>query len=127
MEEKKLNVTAVFRKYARYGYENTRLDIFEACDMARGATASREAAVGMIAVYETLRALEFSDRRETADAVREVYFKYPSRPLRKNEITWRVRRFASESYMDERTVYRHLRTAKELFLRFYRNGIKNIK
>jgi len=127
MSQKKLNVALAFRKYARYGFHRAELNIFEMCDLVRGATANPESAAEMIAVYQTVLALESTDRGETADALRAVYFKYADRPLKKNEISWRVRRFATESYMDERTVYRHLRVAKTLFLKFYENGIKNIK
>ena len=118
---------AAFRKYARYGYDKMELSFFELCDSARGAAPSRESAAQIAAVYMTLKALENFSRQETADAVRNVYFSYADRPLKKNEISWRVRRFASEGYMDERTVYRHLRVAKTLFSKFYQNGIKNIK
>ena len=118
---------SAFRKYARYGYDRAELNIFQICDIARGVSPSVDGACQIIAVYETLRALEFSDRKETADAVRAVYFRYAARPLKKNEISWRVQSFASEKYMDERTVYRHLKRAKALFLKFYENSRKNIK
>ena len=127
MSEINVNAAHAFRKYARYGYDSTELNIFEMCDIARGVAASRQSACEIIAVYQTLHTLEFSDRQETAEAVRAVYFRYADRPLKKNEISWRVKRFAAESYMDERTVYRHLRFAKTLFLKFYENGIKNAK
>ena len=120
----KTNTISAFRKYARYGYGKNNFDIFEICDIARGATSSREHAVELVAVWQTLKALEYTGREETATAVKAVYFRSPERPLKKNEISWRVRRFAAESYMDERTVYRHLKTAKELFSKFYENGIK---
>ena len=127
MTEKNTNSVSAFRKYARYGYDNAEFNIFEMCEAAKGATANQRDAAELIAVYLTLRTLEFTDRAETADLVKKVYFKYPSRPLKKNEISLRVRRFATDSYMDERTVYRHLRIAKELFLNFYEIGIKNLK
>lgn len=123
----KTNPVTAFRKYSRYGFDKTEADIFEMSDIARGVAPSRESAAEIMAVYRTLQSLEFCDRKETADAVRSVYFRFAERPLKKNEISWRVRRFATESYMDERTVYRHLRVAKTLFLKFYENGIKNIK
>lgn len=127
MNKRTINVAAVFRKYARYGYDRAELDIFEMCDLIRGATSSRESAAEMIAVYRTVCALEAFGRDETVKALRAVYFRYADRPLKKNEISWRVRRFATDSYMDERTVYRHLRVAKTLFLKFYENGIKNLE
>ena len=122
--KKNNNAIAAFRKYARYGYDKVTVNIFDICNIALGATSGKNEAAELVAVYQTLRALEYSGRAETADAVRAVYFRYASRPLKKNEIAWRVRRFAVEGYMDERTVYRHLRVAKELFERFYVDGIK---
>ena len=127
MSEIKVNVTHAFRKYARYGYDKSGLDIFDICNIALGATVVKNEAAELVAVYQTLQTLEYSRRTETAEAVRAVYFRHANRPLKKNEIAWRVRRFATESYMDERTVYRRLREAKELFAEFYADGIKNIK
>ena len=121
------NPITAFRKYARYGYDKMGLDIFEICNIATGATVGKNEAAEILAVYQTLQSLEYNGRKETADAVRAVYFRYANRPLKKNEISWRVRRFATESYMDERTVYRHLRLAKTLFFKFYSNGRKNIE
>lgn len=122
-----INVVSAFRKYARYGYDNADFSIFEISDVARGAASNMLSACEIIAVYETLRTLEFTGKCETADAVRRVYFGYPERPLKKNEISWRVRRFAFEKHMDERTVYRHLKIAKDLFLKFCKAEIKNIE
>ena len=121
------NPITAFRKYARYGYDKMGLDIFEICNIATGATVGKNEAAEILAVYQTLQALEYNGHKEIADAVRAVYFRYANRPLKKNEISWRVRRFATESYMDERTVYRHLRLAKTLYLKFYENGIKNVE
>ena len=125
--QNKPNPVSAFRKYARYGYDNVDFNIFEICETAKGASSNKKEAAEIIAVYLTLKTLEFTGKDETADIVRKVYFKYASRPLKKNEISWRVRRFATDYYMDERTVYRHLKNAKELFINFYENGMKNIK
>ncbi len=127
MNKENPNPVSAFRKYARYGYDKSGLDIFDICNIALGATVGKKQAAELVAVYQTLQALEYSHRAETAEAVRAVYFRYANRPLKKNEIAWRVRRFATEKYMDERTVYRRLREAKELFAEFYADGIKNIK
>ena len=124
MDQRPKSMVSAFRKYARRGYDKMGLNIFEMCDMAKGASADATDAAETVAVYRTIKALEFTGREETASALRAVYFSFPERPLKKNEISWRVRRFASESYMDERTVYRHLKTAKSLFSKFYENGIK---
>ncbi|MBQ7293282.1 MAG: hypothetical protein IJW79_06040 [Clostridia bacterium] len=126
MTEKNINPVSSFRKYARYRYDCLDFNIFEICETAKGGAANKSEAAELVAVYLTIQTLEFVGKTETANAIRAVYFRYANRPLKKNEISWRVRSFANEIYMDERTVYRHLKTAKELFLKFYENGIKNI-
>ena len=127
MEKQKFDSVKAFRKYARYGYDKVDFNIFEICNVAKGAAPNAESAAEIVAVFQTMQALEFSGRKETADAVRAVYFRYASRPIKKNEVSWRVRRFAAEQFMDERTVYRHLRVAKAMLSNFYENGIKNPK
>lgn len=112
-------IILAFRKYARYGFDRREADIFEMFKIVAGATSNNVEALKMMAVYETLRALLALGMNETVTMVREVYFKFPERPLKRNEVTMRVRRAAVELYMDERTVYRHLNTAKSLFLGFF--------
>lgn len=113
-------IILAFRKYARYGFHRRDVDVFEMCKLVGGVSPNNVEALKMMAVYETLRALLALGMSETVMIVGEVYFKFPERPLKKNEVTMRVRRAATELYMDERTVYRHLNTAKELFWGFYK-------
>ena len=69
----------------------------------------------MLAVADTLRLLRYMGRHETVDALRSVYFAGRGRRLRRNEVSHRVRRFAAEHYLDERTVYRRLSHAIDVY------------
>jgi len=61
---------------------------------------------------------------EIAAAVRAVYMEESWRPIRKAEVTMRVRRAAWELHADERTVYRWLGTARKLWTMFRDNSGK---
>ena len=104
-----------FRRYAGYGFHRRKLKVFEVYESIRGCTRSEDEALDMIAVYDTLRLLKLSGRGECAQAVSGVYFIAAGRRPRKNEITYRVRRLAYESNYDDRSVYRQLQRAKEVF------------
>jgi hypothetical protein len=106
-----------FRRYAEYGFDRRGLGAFEICDAIRGVCPSKEAALDMLAVYDTMRLLRATGNADCAEAVREVYFVSAGRRLRRNDITYRVRRHAFERSYDERTVYRQLERAKELYRR----------
>ncbi|NLW73881.1 MAG: hypothetical protein GX057_03160 [Clostridiales bacterium] len=103
-----------FRRYAEYGLDRRRLDMFEIRDAIRGC-CSGQSAYDMLAVYDTLRLLEAIGQKECADAVRAVYFAGGGRRPRRNDVTFRVRRHAYERNYDERTIYRQLRRAKEIY------------
>ena len=107
---------ASFMRYARYGFTEREGDRFAMYDSIRGSVASEGEAAAMLAVCDTLRLLRFLGREETVAAVRAVYFVRHGRTPRKNEVSMRVRRFAAEHYLDDRTVYRRLADAKRLFL-----------
>lgn len=104
-----------FRRFARLGLDRRELSVFRAYDAIQGVTASRASALDMLAVYDTLRLLSASGQSECARAVRAVYFWGAGRRPRKNDVTYRVRRLAFELHCDERTVYRRLETAKQLY------------
>ena len=105
-----------FRKYFKYssGFEN--MTYFQICDRLRGACRSEEDAIRVLAVYDTLISLRALGKSECVDAISFVYFVKPGRPPKANEISFRVRRFARLNSMDERTVYRRIAEAKELYL-----------
>ena len=106
-----------FRKFARICPGAERLTYFELCERLRGSCRSEKEALRLLSVYDTLRFLEADGKKETADAVRAIYFSCRGRTPRKNEINYRVRGFALESSMDERTVWRRLEEAKALYIK----------
>ena len=114
-----------FRKYFRYsaGFEN--MTYFDVCERLRGACRNDDEAIRVLTVYDTLIALRAEGKNECADAVSFVYFARCSLLPRSNEISSRVRRFAAERSMDERTVYRRLSEAKELYLSLLEQKLKN--
>lgn len=113
-----------FRRYASYGFHRRRLTAFGMFDAIRGCARGESEALDMLAVYDTLRLLGASGRGECVRAVERVYFAASGRRPRKNEITHRVRRLAYDSSYDDRTVYRQLVKAKELFA-YMRNSYNN--
>ena len=114
-----------FRKYFRYsaGFEN--MTYFDICERLRGACRNDSEAIRILTVYDTLLSLRAEGKGECADAVSFVYFAEKGRLPRINEISSRVRRFAAERSMDERTVYRRLSEAKELYLSLLEQKLKN--
>ncbi|MBO5702164.1 MAG: hypothetical protein J6S71_06965 [Clostridia bacterium] len=101
-----------FRTYARLGLcrEESALGII--CRI-RGICGDRTA-LDMIAVFDTLRLLEISGETLVLRAVKEIYL-YPHY-YRRNELTLRVRRLADELHCDDRSVYRYLKKARDLWL-----------
>ena len=74
-----------------------------------------DTANSMLAVRDTYRHLEISRKRECAEAARQVYGGAPCIPFKPSQITARVRSFAAENHMDDRTVYRRLIEAKKIY------------
>ena len=80
------------------------------------AISGRADTLSLVAVRDTMKILLVLGETEAADAVREIYFENIHLPLKRSEITLRVRSFASRRYLDERTVYRRLQRAGRLYL-----------
>ena len=104
----------VFRKYARIGLDRRKLTPFEMCGVIKGVCRNEAEALELLAVYDAVRLLSLTSP-ETVEALRTVYFFDGGRRPQKNQISHRVLRFATEQHCDERTVYRHLRKAKETY------------
>ena len=68
----------------------------------------------ILAVEETIALLEKGEKSNIVKAVKAVYFVNPQQPLRRGDISNRVRRFAITYPADERTVYRWLKEARLL-------------
>ena len=113
--KKNIGAARAFRRYAMYGFHKRRMKVFEVYSSIRGCVSNETVALDMLTVFDTLRLLSASGQSECADAVREIYFANRGRPMRKNELTLRVRRHAFENHCDERTVWRRLLRARELY------------
>ena len=113
----KEEIAKSFRKYARFGLDREGLDPLRVLRVIDVCFASQKNKLDMLAVLDTMRLLELNGEGECASAVRAVYFATATHRLAKNEITRRIRRHATENYCDERTVYRRLARAKELYLK----------
>ena len=113
--ESKNDAIRAFRKYARLGLDRGGMDSLDIYERIRGASSSRSSALDMISVHDTMRILSAFGEEETAEAVREIYFKAWGRRPTRREIGQRVLRFSSEHYCDERTVYRRLELARKLY------------
>ena len=102
-----------FRNYARLGLVGSRSAIDTVCRI-RGI-CSDSAALDMLAVFDTLRLLEFLDDMIALRAVRDIYFATAGSKLHSNEITLRIRRLADEMHCDDRTIYRRLKKARDMW------------
>ena len=104
----------IFRKYARLGLDRMDISPFEAYGRMRGASKNETDALRLLGVYDMMRLLSLTDP-ESASAVRAVYFAERGKRPAKNQISERVLRFATDNHLDERTVYRRLKSAKDLY------------
>jgi len=103
--------TNAFRRWARAGCPAA-----EEIRTVKGAEDLMAcAAVFVMLEKEKLRGRENNAAAEIAKAVREVYMEEPHRPLRKLEVTFRVRRVAAECWVSERQVYTWLARARSMW------------
>jgi len=129
------SMTAALVYYARIvgdGERAGRRTPGEICRRIEGVLGTRtQLCIDVMAAGECLFILEVLGETEVLLAVREIYVKpfskSPLRTVTKNEISMRVLRFATENHLDERTVYRRLRRARELWHRTRDNLINNYK
>lgn len=124
-------VTEIFRAYAAAGmptYESERERIYNE-ELAKRSQMNAETAViqaeiatekrtpyllDIMAAEKTIELLERGGKSVIARAVTEVYCAYPTRPLRRGDITDRVRRYSLLCPADTSTVYRWLKEARLL-------------
>ena len=108
-------IIAAFRKYSRLGLASRRLDPFDAYDRIRGCCSTRREALRLLAVYDTIRFLRLTGNKDTLRAVYAVYFSFSGRALKSNDISRRILRHAYDNNCDERTVYRRLSHAIDVY------------
>ena len=124
-------VTEIFRAYAAAGmptYDNERERIYQE-ELTRRAAMDAETAViqaeiateartpyllDILAAEKTMELLERGNKAVVVRAVKEIYCAYPTRPLRRGDLTDRVRRFSLLCPADTSTVYRWLKEARLL-------------
>lgn len=134
--------THAFRAYACFGcptYEKLRQQLIadaaakrgEAIGVSSGISKPTEAAVlaaeaqldnaiGLLAdLLAVIRTVDLIMRRSDGEAVMRclelVYFSEPARELEPGDISARVQHAATVTFMDARTVYRKLGTARKIF------------
>lgn len=108
-------IIAAFRKYSRLGLASGKLDPFDAYDRIKGCCSTRSEARRLLAVYDTVRFLRLTGNRDVLKAVYAIYFSHAGCTMRANEVSQRVLRHAYENNCDERTVYRRLSYAIEIY------------
>ena len=69
----------------------------------------------IMAVEKTISILRNGNKSHIADAVSDVYFTQPTLPLRRGDISARVRRHSLEYFASERNIYLWLKEARLLF------------
>ena len=112
----KAKIASAFRKYSKLGLNSYTLSPFDAYDRIGGVCPTKSAALDLLAVYDTMRLLKLSNKREVISAVTAVYFGISGIKPKKSEISERVLRHATENFCDERTVYRQLEYARRLYI-----------
>ena len=100
-----------FRTYARLGLYREESLLGVVCRI-RGI-CNENTALDMLAVFDTLRLLEISGETLVLRAVKEMYL-YP-RAYKKNQFSLRLRRLADELNCDDRSIYRYLKKARDLW------------
>ena len=108
-------IIRVFRKFARLGLANENaspLRIYKKIEVLCPARRSR---LDMLAVYDALRLLKLNGEDEVVEAVSKVYFEGMAYRLTKHEKGARVAHLANLRHCDERTVYRRLERARNLY------------
>lgn len=96
--------TAAFRDYALY--------MKSPFEMQEPQTKDIEAVKAVIDYFNN------KGKRHVVMAIEDIYFVEPNKPLKKNEITERVKYFAVEFPADESSVYRWLKAARNKFAEF---------
>ena len=108
-------VIRAFRNYARLGLDDDDLPPYLKYTRIRGVCATEAQAISMLAVCDTLRILRLSGKTAALSAVRQVWMVHCFSPIGKQEISMRVRKASFLLFCDDRTVYRYLRTAADIY------------
>ena len=113
--DKRNEIIRVFRKFARLGLDSDKLNPIQVYKKIDVLCYSRRARLDMLSVYDTLRILWLYGEADTLDAIKDVYFEGKAYRLTKYDISARVLALANENHCDERTIYRRLERARNLY------------
>lgn len=109
----------VFCRYIRLGLDRDGADVFDIHKRIEGVSRSREEAYRLLAMYDTCRVLRLLGKGEVINTLRDVYLPRGSRVssprFLSSEINMRVIAYAVAHHWDERTVWRRLAYAAELY------------
>lgn len=108
-------VIRAFRNYSRLGLDSDELPPYLKYDRIRGVSRNEDDAASLLAVCDTLRILRLAGKRASLSAVRQVWMARCFSPIGKQEITMRVQKASFLLFCDERTVYRYLRNAADIY------------
>ncbi len=102
--QQRREATEAFRRYAAHG-ENPDRDELLSTDAWQSDTA----------VSQTISVLVAEGKGHIVDAVREVYFVDPCKPLQRNDIEYRVTHYCMTRYVSRSAVYEWLAIARKIF------------
>ena len=119
--------TIAFQKYARLCRDADEISYFSLSARLKGCCKTQREALKILAVKDLFDMLTASGRSETVDAIKEVYCSNFGKTPRKSEISDRVRKFALEHNMDDRTVFRRIEEAKKLYENLVEIRLKGAK
>ena len=113
--DKRNEIIRVFRKFARLGLDNETLNPIQIYKKINIICVSRRSKLDMLAVYDTVRLCLLNGETDIIDALRVVYFDGKAYRLTKYDISSRVLGLAHKNHCDERTIYRRLERARDLY------------
>ncbi|MBO4212576.1 MAG: hypothetical protein J5894_00500 [Clostridia bacterium] len=119
--------TIAFRKYARLCRDADEISYFSLSARLKGCCKTEREALKILAVKDLFDMLRASGKSETVDAVKAAYFVDFGRTPRKSDVSDRVRKFAFEHNMDDRTVFRRIEEAKKLYENLVQIRLKGAK
>ncbi len=105
--------TGAFREYASLQMPNYS-ELLES--FAKKGKVEDDAAL-LLDVFAVEKTMEYFDEVNpiVSDAIREIYFALPSTPFTDRVAAGRVRFFSASRNVSERSIYRWLRQAREVF------------
>ena len=114
-DNKRNEIIRIFRRYARFNLASEGLNPIQIYKKIDVICSSRRSKLDMLAVFDTIRLLELMNDNDTLLAINRVYFDGRAHRVTKYELGRRVCALAQEQYCDERTIYRRLEKARNIF------------